>query len=417
MTIHFVAILLLLCLSAFFSASEMAFSSANQLRLENLAEEGDKRARRALKITKQFDNALSTILIGNNLVNVAASAVSSVLVIITLGDKWTWVATVSVTVLVIIFGETIPKIYAKKYANKLSLALATPISVLMALFKPLVFIVVKLVNLIIRLFPKPQAEAEAEEKQELQSIIETAESENVLDKDQSELVQAALGFDDTPVKDVMTARVDILAINIEDEWDEILEITNASPYSRLPVYKGSIDNVIGVLYLNRLYRALVDESRPKLQDLMSEPVYLYKTTKLQSALDELNAMKQHLAIVTDEYGGTLGVVTMEDILEELVGEIWDETDTIEEGEVATREDGSLELDGDMSLSDFLDLMHWKQDDENSDSDTVGGWTIERYGTFPRKDDSFVYKDKQFTVLEADELRVKRVLVKDLRKES
>ncbi|MBP3654930.1 MAG: HlyC/CorC family transporter, partial [Oscillospiraceae bacterium] len=312
---------------------------------------------------------------------------------------------------VIIFGETMPKIVAKKNANKLVLVFCYPIYALTILLKPLIWIIVGAVNLIMKLFPeKIGTRDEDEAQQELQSIIETAEDENVLDEDRSELVQNALEFGDTRVSEVMTARVDIEAVDIEDSWEELLEIAENSSYSRLPVYEDSIDNVIGILYLNKFYRRLTDQETVDVRTVLSNPIYVYKTTKLPVALKTLRAAKQHMAIVTDEYGGTLGVVTIEDILEQLVGEIWDENDIVEEDEVVERSSGVYELDGDMQLSDFAELMDWDEDDMEAESATVGGWTIEMFGDFPAAGDSFEYENARLEVLEMDGLRVSRVLV-------
>ena len=413
---YYVAIVVLVALSAFFSASEMSFSSVNRLRLENMSEDGVRGAKTALYIVDRFDDALSAILIGNNLVNIAMSSLSTVMAILIAGEEWTWAATAITTVLVIIFGETAPKIVAKKNANRLVLIFCAPIRGLTVILKPVIWIIVGTINLLMKLFPKePAAMDEDEAHQELQSIIEMAEDEKVLDEDRSELVQAALEFADIKVSEIMTARVDIEAIDIDDDWEETLEFIETVPYSRLPVYEDSIDTVVGVLYLNKFYRNLVDEERLDLRPLLSAPVYLYKTTKLPDALNQLRAAKQHLAVVTDEYGGTLGVVTIEDILEQLVGEIWDETDIGEKDEVVERAAGVYELDGDMQMSDFIELMDWHEDDLDAESSTVGGWTTEMYGAFPKEGDGFTFLNAELKVLEMDGRRVSRVMVQKTEK--
>lgn len=412
--LYFVAVVVLVCLSAFFSASEMSFSSTNKLRLENMVDDGVKGAALALKVAEKFDDALSAILIGNNLVNIAMSSIGSVMAILIAGEEWTWLATLIITILVIIFGETMPKIVAKKNANKFVLVVCYPIYALTLILKPLIWVVVGLANLIMLLLPKERTVRDEDEaQQELQSLIETAEDENVLDEEQSELVQNALEFGDTRVSEVMTARVDIEAIDIEDSFDEIMEIIEDSSYSRLPVYEDSIDNVIGILYLNKFYRRLTDQETVELRSMLSNPVYVYKTTKLPVALKAMRNAKQHLAIVTDEYGGTLGIVTMEDILEQLVGEIWDENDIVEEDEVVEHSNGVYELDGGMQLSDFCELMDWDEDELDAESSTVGGWTIEMHGDFPKVGEGFTHDGVMLEVLEMDGLRVERVLVKKI----
>lgn len=408
----FVGIFLCLCLSNFCSASEMAFSSCNVMRLENARDDGSKRAKIAVYITEHFDDALSAILIGNNLANIGASSLASVAVIlVTGGDEYAWLATVILTALVIIFGETMPKISAKKNANRTSLKNAYVVRAMMIIFYPLVWLVVSLIKLL-TMGMKPEAtDADSDEAvEELQSIIETAEDEDVLDEDQSELVQAAIDFSETSALEVMTARVDVQAIDIEDDWDDILAIIEDAPFTRLPVYEGSIDNVIGILYLNHFLKAMADDGRADIRKLLMPPCYVYKTMKLPAVLNTLRKAKQHLAIVSDEYGGTLGVVSMEDVLEQIVGDIWDESDIVEH-EVVQREKSEYELDGAMILSDFLELVGLNEDDVDAESNTVGGWTLEMFGGFPQEGDSFTYRNLTVTVLSMDGRRVERVLVK------
>lgn len=408
----FAGIFLCLCLSNFCSASEMAFSSCNVMRLENARDDGSKRAKIAVYITEHFDDALSAILIGNNLANIGASSLASVAVIlVTGGDEYAWLATVILTALVIIFGETMPKISAKKNANRTSLKNAYVVRAMMIIFYPLVWLVVSLIKLITMGMKPEAADADSDEAvEELQSIIETAEDEDVLDEDQSELVQAAIDFSETSALEVMTARVDVQAIDIEDDWDDILAIIEDAPFTRLPVYEGSIDNVIGILYLNHFLKAMADDGRADIRKLLMPPCYVYKTMKLPAVLNTLRKAKQHLAIVSDEYGGTLGVVSMEDVLEQIVGDIWDESDIVEH-EVVQREKSEYELDGAMILSDFLELVGLNEDDVDAESNTVGGWTLEMFGGFPQEGDSFTYRNLTVTVLSMDGRRVERVLVK------
>lgn len=407
---------LLLCIigSNYFSSSEMAYSSCNRLRLESARDGGSKRAAIAVRIIDRFDDTLSAILIGNNLVNIAASSIGSVLVILIAGDdRYAWVSTVVITVLVIIFGETMPKIIAKNSANRIALSHAYFVHGLTIILMPLIWVVVGLTKLITSGFKGDEAGSDEEAAaMELSSIIETAEDEDVLDEDRSELVQAAIDFSDVMASEVMTARVDVVALDIDDDWNEQLATIDSAPYSRIPVYEDSIDNVIGVLYLNHFLKALTDEKNPDIRSMLMPPCYVYKTMKMPAVLNELRRAKQHLAIVTDEYGGTLGVLSMEDVLEQLVGEIWDDTDEVEE-EIVERPDGQYELDGDMVISDFLELVGIKEKDFDAESETVGGWTIEMFGAFPKPGDSFRYGNMSVTVLEMDGLRVEKVLVKIL----
>ena len=400
-----------IALSAFCSSSEMAYSSCNTIRLEGMKDDGSKRAALALLITERFDDALSAILIGNNLANIGASSLASVLVIlITGGEEYAWLATLILTILVIIFGETIPKISTKKNPNTVALRHARPVRFMMVVLWPLIWLVVKLIHLITCKLPEQDAGSPEEAVEELQSIIETAEVEDVLDEDQSELLQAAIDFADVSALEVMTARVDVCAVDIDDDWDDILAVIEEAPYSRLPVYEDSIDNIIGVLYLNHFLKALSDGDRVDIRKLLMPTCYVYKTMKLPAVLNQLRRAKQHLAVVTDEYGGTLGVLSMEDVLEQIVGDIWDETDTVEQ-EMVCRGEGEYELEGTMLLADFLDTLGINEDDFEAESSTVGGWTLEMFGGFPRVGDSFRHENMTVTVLSmVDGRRVGKVLV-------
>lgn len=411
MTLRLLAALACLLLSAFFSASEMALSCANRIRLENLAENGRRAAALAVRILDRYDDALSAILIGNNFVNIALSSLAGVIAITAFGEGYAWLSTVIVTVAVIIFGETVPKIIAKKNANRLGVAAAPLIRVLSVVLKPITFLVVSLVHLLT--LPLKGEEIEDDEDaavEELQSIIETAEDEDVLDEDRSELIQAALDFDDVSASEVMTARVDIVAVDIKAGWEAVYDIACESNYSRIPVYDGSIDNVVGVLFLNRFFKALAEKGRVNVRSLLMPPCYVYKATKLPVVLETLRKAKQHLAVVTDEYGGVCGIVTMEDVLEQLVGEIWDETDEIED-EVVERAEGVWELDGDMSIGDFTELLEINPEQFETESATVGGWTLETFGSFPEEGSVIRWENLSVTVLKMDGLRVEKVLIR------
>ena len=420
MTILLVAIGIVLCIcgSAFFSACEMAVSSCNHMRLENAAEDGSKRAETALFLARRFEDSLSAILIGNNLANIAGSSLASIMVILLAGnDSYAWLATVIMTLLVIIFGETIPKITAKKKATTLAMRYAYIIRACMIVLFPLIWIIVKLIalfNLLIR--PEEEQTGSEEAVEELQQLIETAEDEEVIDEDRSELVQAAIDFSDISAYEAMTARVDMETIDIDDDWASILSAVENASHSRIPVFEGSIDNIIGILYLNHFLKAVPETLEPiDIRSLIMPVCYVYKTMKLPQVLDRLRKARQHLAVVSDEYGGTLGVISMEDVLEQIVGEIWDEYDEVEP-EIVMNSEGKYELDGDMPIADFIDLMEISEKDFSADSETVGGWTVEMLEKFPEPGDSFTYNDLRITVLAADERRVGKVLVETVKEE-
>ena len=407
------AILLFWCGSAFFSASEMAISSANRLRMENAAEEGSSAARAACKVLDNYEDTLSAILIGNNLCNIASDSLVTVVVAALIGSWFTPISTILVVLILIFFCESAPKIVAKKNANRLTMRVAPLLRLLTIILMP----VIRLVGLLIRVLTfamkgEQRQSGDEEAAAELQSILETVEDEGVIDEERSELLRSALDFSEIPVMDAMTARVDVLAVDVEDPLEDILEQISDVPYTRIPVYEDSLDNVVGVLYLNHLFRALLDEEKPDLRSLLLPVSYVYKTVKLPDVLRQLRSLQQHLAVVTDEYGGTLGIVTLEDVLEEIVGDIWDETDEVER-DVIEREDGTLEMDGGLPVADFLDFLELPENALDTESYTLGGWTIEEFGAFPKAGDSFRWREFTITVLEMDEdgRRVEKVLAR------
>ena len=408
--LYIAGIIVCVLLSAFFSASEMSYSSCSRLRLEHQRDKGDKKASIAVRIREKFDDALSAILVGNNLVNIAASSLGSLAVMAVLSDRYAWLSTLILTVVVVIFGATIPKITAKKNATRYALRFARPVRFLMIVLKPVTFVVVGLVSLITRLLPDVVEEDSEVALQELHTMIDIAENEDVLDEDASELVSAAIDFADISASEVMTARVDIIGIDIDDPWEEILHTIDKSPFSRIPVFEGSVDHVIGILSLNRFLKAMIDRDKVEIRKLLLPTCYVYKTMKLPAVLSSLRNAQQHLAVVTDEYGGTLGVVSMEDVLEELVGDIWDETDTIER-DIVEKGEGLYELDGDTPIYEFLELMNMQESEFDFDSETVGGWCIEINNGFPAVNSIFTYENLEVRILAVTERRVRRVLVR------
>ena len=393
----------------------MAISAANRMRLASAAEEGSRKAKTALTVLDRFQDALSAILIGNNLCNIASDSLATVLVMALLGSRYNGLAsvitTVVMTAIVIIFCESAPKIAAKKNANRLALGIGGIVRVCMIVLAPVVLLVKGLIwVLTLPLKGEHFEDSEEEAAAELQSIIETVEDEGVIDEDRSELLLSALDFSQIPVMDVMTARVDVEAMDVDDDWRELLISGEDAPYSRIPVYEGSIDDIVGILYLNRFFRALLDDPSTDLRSTLMKPLYVYKTVKLPEVLNQLRRHQQHMAVVTDEYGGTLGIVTLEDVLEHLVGEIWDETDDIEP-DIVERADGAFEVDGDLPIADFAELLGVAEEALDTDSATAGGWTIEKFQAFPKAGEELVAEGVHVKVLAMDEdgRRVERLL--------
>ena len=411
---YLIAVVIFLCGSAFFSAAEMAISSANRLRLENAAEEGNAQARRAVAVADHYEDALSAILIGNNLCNIGSDSLATLLCVNLFGEKFTPLSTALMTLIVIFFCESAPKIVAKKNATRYAMAFSLFLRSLMVIFKPVIALVGFLIHVLTLPFHGETKESGDEvAAAEFESILETVEDEGVIDEDRSEMLRSALDFTETPVMDVMTARVDVVALDIEDDREKLLDAVYSLPVSRAPVYEGSIDNVIGVLYTNKVFRALLDQREEEIdfRSLLLPVCYFYKTTPLSDALSVFRRQQQHLAIVTDEYGGTLGIVTLEDVMEELVGDIWDENDEVAPS-IVEREEGGWELDGDLSVTELPELLDVAETALDTESATVGGWTIETFGSFPVVGDSFRWRDWVVTVLEMGEdgRRVEKITI-------
>lgn len=395
-------IILMILLSAFFSASEISFNFSNKMRLKKAAEEGSKSAALAYRISEDFNTALSAILIGNNLANIAASTTATV---ITMNLLLRWnaggsdeaasaISTVVMTVIILIFGEIIPKVLAKDNADRVVRIFAYPTRILITILFPLVWVVMKMINLLSKLWGKDDEDAPTVTEEELSSIIETVEEEGVIDEDKGELLQSTLDFRDTTVEELMTPRIDMVFFDITDSPEEITAILDASKYSRIPVYENTVDNVIGILYLNHYYKKVAEKEAPldeqDFRGLLMQPCFLHKTMKLPAALSMMRERKMHLAIIVDEFGGTMGLVTMEDILEELVGDIWDETDEII-SEITQTGENTYEVMGDMNIDDFFQELDFEPaDDFSCEYSTVGGWAIEMLNADPHVGDSFTY---------------------------
>lgn len=408
MTIVAISFILFFFLSFFCSSAEIIFSSANSIRLENLAEEGSKTAKMALKVIDRFDSSLSGLLIGNNIANIGMSSLVPIVAINFGIEQYSALITAALTLIVILFCEVTPKILGKNNANSLSLVYSYPVRAMTLLFAPIVFVVVKAVDIILLPMGKVAPDENEMAVEELQSIIEIAQDENILDESRSELLQSALEFYDVNAYEAMTARVDVEAIDIDDDIEDIKKKVEESAYSRIPVYRGSVDNIIGLLHQNHFLRLMLESEDIDIESLLLEPLYVYKTVKMLSLLSAFKQSQKQFAVVTDEYGGTLGIITIEDVLEQLVGEIWDESDEVED-EVIAHAEGIFEVDGDMNIYDFFELVDKDEGAIDFESDTVGGWIIERFGDFPKAGDSIEYENLRITVLESGPHRVEKAL--------
>ena len=400
---------MLVCIlfSAYFSATETAFSSCNKTRLRVLAEKGNARAQKTLDLAEKYDQLISTILIGNNIVNIAASSIATLLFVSLLGNIGATVSTAVTTVVVLIFGEITPKSIAKDYPEKFAMFSTPFIHLLMVLFTPLNFLFSlwkKLVGKLIQSSDDPKMSQE-----ELLMLLEEVEQEGGLDEDEGELLRNAIEFGDLQAKDILTHRVDLEAVSLDATKEEIAAAFTESCFSRLLVYEESIDKIVGVIHQKDFYQG-TGVIQGSIQDIMAPPVFIYQTEKVDDLLHLLQSSKSHIAVVVDEYGGTLGIVTMEDILEELVGEIWDEHDEVE---VAIRPltENTYTVDCAVSLADFCDHFEVECD---SESVSLGGWVMEQMGRIPSQGDHFDYGNLVITIEKLDDHRIESVgvLVKE-----
>ncbi|HZK09656.1 MAG TPA: hemolysin family protein, partial [Clostridia bacterium] len=395
----------LLLMSAFFSSSEIAYSSINRVRLESMQDGKNKRATMAYYIYNHYEKALATILIGNNLVNIAASTLATYLAITLVGERAVTGAAIIMTLLILIFGEITPKIIASKHSLTTALFASYPLRFFMRIFYPIIWVTGPIFSILKRRFKgeelDPEEQSEAVEE-ELVTLLDTVEYEGVINENRRNIISSALDFTERSVSEILIPRVDLYAIDLDDERQDILEQIQGSPYTRVPMYDKTIDNIVGILHMNQFYRNIIKDPDLDLRKNLRPAIYLYKTTKLPVALEKLRQSQMHLGIVTDDYGGNIGIVTIEDIMETLVGEIWDETDEIHD-DVIRLSDKSYELDGDLSISDFIDFMGWDEDKFDFESDTVGGWCMEMAQGYPRAGDNFEYDNVQITVLEMDHL--------------
>ena len=411
--IHYILIALLVVLvffSAFFSGSEMVFATVNKIRLEKKAEEGNNRAKLANNLVQRYPSLITTILLGNNLVNIAASSAATILFTHLDPVNGEWIALAVITIVILIFGEIIPKTVLPKFSLTMTLIVAKPLRSLEIIFKPVVFVVTKMIDKISPIWtPKKDEEEEDTTGEELINMVEEIEEEGFIDNDTSELIQSAIEFKDTTAHEIMTPRVDIIALDINTDIDEIINDPDMFKYSRVVIYDETIDNVIGFLNTRKFYTAILAGKRPDLRELITSVIYVHKTKSISSILKLFKKTGRHIAIVVDEFGGTLGVITLEDIIEEIVGDIWDETDKVEE-EFIEKSETEFIVDGDMNIYDMFDMVEFNDDDFDSEYETVAGWCTEVLDDFPKENDSFTFKNLNVKVLEVNGVRVEKVSV-------
>ena len=412
---EYILIVLLLMGSAFFSGTEIAYTSRSKLKMKRDNENPDRTQKLVTFIYNRYDYALSTVLVGNNLVNIGATSVATVLAVklaasMDLSDDMaSSIVTVIMTVIILIVGEITPKMIARRCSESIARYAAYPLLVLMILFFPVVWLTTCIVNLFSKLWKRPDEQEITITEEELENLLDTAEDEGVIDESETELLQSALEFTDMDAADILTPRIDVVGFELNDSIEDILKVVEETQFSRYPVYERTIDHVVGILYVKHLLKELAEGRQASLKELMLEPVFIPKSMKLHAIMDEFRRSRTHMAVVADEYGGITGIVTMEDVLEQLVGEIWDENDDIVNDwqELGT---DRYECAGDLNLSEFFG--HLDLDDEEVDTDcaTVGGWATENIGAMPVPFDAFDYKNFTILVKEVDDNRIERLVI-------
>ena len=398
------AMVICIVFSAYFSASETAFSSLNRARMKAMAEQGDKRAERALALAEQYDRLLSTLLIGNNIVNIAVASIGTVMFVRYYGDMGATISTVVITIVVLIFGEISPKSLAKDSPERFAMLSAPLLRVLMWVLAPLNFLFSQWKRLLTVVFRVKDGRKLTQ--QELLVLVDEVEQEGGIDRDEGELLRSAIEFPDQEAEEILTHRVDLEAVQVSASREEVAKVFRETRYSRLLVYGEDLDDIQGVVHLKDFCDAPEGAS---LKDLMTAPLFVPPSVKISALLRQLQRSKSHVAVVSDEFGGTLGIVTLEDILEELVGEIWDEHDEVEEPVRQTGE-GAYLISCAESPEIMKDLFH---EDPGDDNTTMGGWVAEQLGRIPVQGDTFLWEELKVTVTKTDGRRVLEVEVRKM----
>lgn len=407
MTTYIIIMVICLIGSAYFSATETAFSCANKTRLRALAEKGNKKAELAVNLADKYDRLISTILIGNNIVNILLASLGTIVFTHHLRDEelGATVSTIVITVAVLIFGEVTPKSLANDFPEKFAMFSAPLIRTFIWLLMPLNWIFSgwkKLIGLVVRV---KEDDDDNMAQEELLLMVEEAEQEGDIDTDEGDLLRNAIEFSDLKAEDILTHRVDLEALPVDSKKSEIAQMFTRTRFSRIPVYEDNIDNIVGVIHQKDFYVGSGVTTEP-IKDIISPVLFVHQSEMADDLLKKLQKEKSHIAVVVDEYGGTLGIVTMEDILEQLVGDIWDEHDEVVE-EFKELDENNFIIDCNMNLDDFCEEFNIKTE---SDSVSVGGWVAEQIGNIPDVNDSFTFENLVVTVTETDSHRAATIKV-------
>ncbi|MDO5310295.1 MAG: hemolysin family protein [Clostridia bacterium] len=401
-TSYIIIMIVLVIFSAYFSATETAFSSLNRTRLKALAEKGDKRAKRAYEISERYDKLISTILIGNNIVNIALASLGTVLFVKLCGDVGATVSTVVITVVVLIFGEISPKSIAKDCPEKFAMFSAPFLKFCIMILTPLNFVFSAWKRLLTRLL-KTESDSRMSQE-ELLMLVEEVQQDGSIDENEGELLTNVIEFSNIEAEDILTHRVDLEAVSVEADKSEIAEVFHTSKFSRILVYRESIDNIIGVIHQKDFYTGMGVTSK-SIEEIITPVIFVLRNEKINDMLEKLQKSKSHMAVVLDEYGGTYGIVTMEDILEELVGEIWDEHDEVVE---SIRKCGDAYMVN--AAMDFDDFCEYFDIETESDSTSLSGWIMEQMEKIPEPGESFKFENLTVTVTSVDNHRISEARV-------
>ena len=408
-----IVLIILVFFSGCFSATETAFSSLNKIRLKYLANNGDVKAQKTLALTENFNSLLSTVLIGNNIVNIASSSIATVLFVSIFKKNGALFSSVIMTVIILIFGEITPKTIAKSQPEKFAMFFTPFISFLIIVLKPLTFFFNGISNLMGKLVKSEDNDEFSSE--EFITMVEEAHEGGGMNEDEADLITNAIEFNDQEVDKVFTPRVDVVGNDINDSLEEIDKNFRESGFSRIPIYSDSIDNIIGILHEKDFYYLYYKNNKTNIRQILTKPVYTSEHHKISSLLKQLQSFKSHMAIVLDEYGGTAGIITMEDVLEEIVGEIYDEHDEIVEYFKKVNDDTYL-VDCDADVEDMFEYFDIKMDEEY-EFNTVSGWVIHILDKIPSVGDKFNFKNLEVTVTNADEKTVNEIRIKLIKEES
>ena len=405
-SISLIIIVLCVIMSAYFSATETAFSSFNRIRVKNMAEKGDNKAQLVMKLAENYDSLLSTILIGNNIVNILGTSLATVLFVSWLGNEaGPSAATAVTTVVVLIFGEISPKSIAKEMPERWVLFSAPILRVFMIVLKPFNFLFAQWKKLLSLIFKSEEDTGITEE--ELLSFVEEAEQDGGIDEQESMLIKSAMEFTEQEAADILTPRIDITGVSTEATKEEVAAIFAETAYSRLPLYEETIDHIVGIIY-HKDFHNYVYHTDKELSDIVRPVLFVPKTKKIGVLLKELQQKKSHIAVVLDEYGGTVGIITLEDILEELVGEIWDEHDEVSQ-DIEIKSEGECIVSGNANLEKVFEYLQLEIDDE-IDALTVNGWLMDQLGRVPEMGDKVEYHNFEITVIEMDDKRIEKVRI-------